>query len=113
MHEMALCQGIVDIVCAAQAQHGFARARRIRIEIGALAAVDPEALRTSFLPVAAGTPAEGATLDIDEPAGAAWCLDCQRTVALAHFGQPCPDCGGARLMVQSGDAMRVKDMEVI
>ena len=113
MHETSVCQGIIDIVWAAQKTNGFAKVRRLRIEIGALSCVDPQALRRAFVPVAAGTPAEDATLEIDEPPGQAWCINCQKTVSLPERGQPCPDCGGYRLMVQGGDEMRVKDMEVV
>lgn len=113
MHEISLCQGIVDIVRSAQAKHGFSYARRIRIEIGALSCIDPVALRFSFVPAAAGTPAEGAELLIDEPSGTAWCMDCQKAITLSERGTPCPTCGGYKLMIQSGDEMRVKDMEVV
>lgn len=113
MHETAICQGIVDIICNAQKEHGFRRASRIRVEIGALSAVDPDALRTSFLPVSAGTPAEGATLEIEEPPGKAWCMDCSMAVTLSRRADPCPNCGRYHLVVQSGDEMRVMDMEVL
>lgn len=113
MHEISLCQGIVDIVRNAQIKHGFSYARRIRIEIGALSCVDPEALRFGFIPASAGTPAEGAELLIEEPPGTAWCIDCATSVTLSKRGDPCPFCGNFKLMIQGGDEMRVKDMEVI
>lgn len=113
MHETSVCQGIIDIVAAAQKRHGFARVTRLRLEIGTLSTVDPHALRQAFAPVAAGTVAEGAILEIDEPAGQAWCMTCGKSVTLVSRGLPCPDCSGWQLMVQSGEEMRVKDMEVV
>ena len=41
--------------------------------------------------------AEGATLEVDEPEGQAWCMRCSTTVVLASLGEPCPDCQGTRL----------------
>lgn len=113
MHETALSQSIIDIVAAAQKRHGFSRIARLRLEIGTLSAVDPHALRQAFVVAAIGTAAEDAVLEIDEPAGQAWCMTCSKSVMLARRGDACPDCGGWQLMVQSGDEMRVKDMEVV
>jgi hydrogenase nickel incorporation protein HypA/HybF len=112
MHEVSLCEGIVSIVEAARARHGFARATRIRLEIGMLGHVDERALRFAFPSTAAGTAAEGAELDIETPPGTAFCTDCGVSVSIGRRGGDCPQCGGGRLLVQSGDAMRVIDMEV-
>ncbi len=112
MHEVSLCEGIVSIVESARAQHGFERATTIRLEIGPLSHVDERALRFAFPSVAAGTAAAGATIIIDVPAATAWCTDCALTVTITKRGQDCPHCGHGRLLVRSGDAMRVKDMEI-
>jgi hydrogenase nickel incorporation protein HypA/HybF len=112
MHEVSLCEGVVGIVRDAQAKYGFNRIARIRLEIGALSHVEPNALRHAFPPVALGTAAEGAELIIDEPSGKAWCADCNESVTIGRRGEPCPQCQGFRLLVQSGDEMRVKDMEI-
>ena len=47
------------------------------------------------------------------PKGTAYCLDCETSVAIAARGAPCPRCGGAKLLVQGGDEMRLKEMEVV
>jgi hydrogenase nickel incorporation protein HypA/HybF len=57
--------------------------------------------------------AEGATLDIREPPGTAYCLDCETSVTISARGTPCPRCDGAKLLVQGGDEMRLKEMEVV
>jgi len=112
MHEVSLCEGVIGIVRAAQVRYGFDRLARIRLEIGALSHVEPQSLRNAFPSVALGTAAEGAELIIDEPAGQAWCADCNASVAIDRRGEPCPQCRGFRLLVQAGDEMRVKDMEI-
>ena len=110
MHEMSIAEGVLGIVRDAAAGGGLARVTAVRLEIGALSAVEPAALRFCFDAVTRGSLAEGADLDIDQVAGAAWCFDCCETVTIASRGQPCPRCGGAKLNVTDGTEMRVKDI---
>ncbi|MFO0408332.1 MAG: hydrogenase maturation nickel metallochaperone HypA [Labrys sp. (in: a-proteobacteria)] len=112
MHEVSLCEGIVSIVEAARRQHGFERATAIRLELGPLCHVDEGALRFAFPSVARGTAAADAALLVEVPPARAWCADCAESVTITRRGEACPHCGGARLIVQSGEEMRVKDVEV-
>jgi hydrogenase nickel incorporation protein HypA/HybF len=66
MHELALATEVVSI-CAARADG--ARVTRVRLEVGRLAAVLPDALRFCFDACANGTLVEGASLDIIETPG--------------------------------------------
>ena len=93
--------------------HGFARVTVLRVELGRFSCVEREALAFAFDAVMRDSVADGARLEILELPGAAWCMDCAGEVAIADRLDPCPDCGGLRLMVQRGDEMRIKDMEVI
>ena len=112
MHEVALCQGLVDIIRDQQRQSGFRKVRRVFVEVGVLGHVDPHALVFAFDVAALGSPAEGATLEIDEIAGKAWCMDCSELVSLQRRGDPCPGCGGYGMIVEQGDELRLKELEV-
>ena len=72
MHELGIMMEVLDVV--AQKSAG-ARVRRIRLEVGRLSAVLPDALRFCFDAAAAGTVAEGANLEIIEVPGRARCRD--------------------------------------
>ena len=87
--------------------------RRIVLDIGALSAVEPEAMRFCFEAIASGTAAEGAELAIEDVAGAGWCRDCGKTVALAERFGPCPECGGFKVRMTAGDEMRIRELEVV
>jgi len=113
MHEMSLATALIDLVCHQVAAARANRVTRLVLEIGALSHVDAHALRFAVDAAALGGPAEGATLQILEPEGTAYCLDCERSVAIATRGASCPRCGGPRLLVQGGDEMRLKEMEVV
>ena len=112
MHELSLCQGILDIIEDYARSHAFSRVRSVRIEIGALSCVAPDALRFGFDVVSKGTVAAGAALEIDRPPGQAWCWDCQAPVPITDRTAGCPECGGFRLEVRAGDHMRVVELDV-
>lgn len=112
MHEMALCEGIRSAVEQAAASHGVARVSRVRLEIGRFAGVEKPALEFAWEVVMRGSPAEGAALEMIDLPGKAMCYDCAREVEIAARLDPCPDCGGGRLLPTGGDELRIKDMEV-
>lgn len=112
MHEMALCESIVQIVEENAGSQGYNRVKRVWLEIGPLAGVELEALRFGFEVVARGTLAEGADLEIIQPTATAWCMACARSVEIEQRFDPCPHCGGVQLQVTGGDQMRVKELEV-
>lgn len=112
MHETALCKGIVDAVKEQAKAHGFARATVVRLSIGALSHVEPEALAFAFEAAAMGSPAEGATLEIERPPGQAFCIHCEVQVNISQRFDPCPQCGGHDLVVTGGEEMRIKELEV-
>lgn len=111
MHEMAIAESVLGIVEAGARRAGLRAVTAVRLEIGRLAAVEPDALRFCFGAVVKGSLAEGARLDITETPGLAWCMACSRSVAVASRTDECPACGSHQLQVSGGDEMRVKELE--
>jgi hypothetical protein len=66
VHELALIEYVIDAI---RERLGEARVVRVRLEIGRLRAVVPDAVRFSFEICAEGTTLAGAVLEIDETAG--------------------------------------------
>ncbi len=111
MHEMTLAESVLQIVENAARREGLRRVRTVRLEIGQLSSIEPEAMRFCFDAVARDSVAEGALLEIVTTAGAAWCTACAAPVALAELGAPCPRCGSYRLRLTEGTGMRVMEVE--
>ncbi|MCX7170698.1 MAG: hydrogenase maturation nickel metallochaperone HypA [Proteobacteria bacterium] len=112
MHEMALAEGVLQLIeDAAQREH-FVRVKTIWLEIGQLASVEPEALAFCFDAVTRGSIAEGARLEFVAVAGSGWCMQCEAGVPMAELYAACPRCGGYQLQVAGGTEMRVKELEV-
>jgi hydrogenase nickel incorporation protein HypA/HybF len=110
MHEMSIAESVLGIVSDTARNAGLARVSTVRLEIGALAAIETRALRFCFDSVTRGSVAENAALVIDELPGTAWCFDCSEPAAIAARTDACPRCGGSRLQVTGGTDMRVKDI---
>ena len=112
MHEMSLCEGVLQILEDNARTQGFTRVRKVWLEIGGLAGVDPEAMRFSFDAVTRGTLADAAALEIVDVPARAWCMPCGKEIAVAQRYDACPNCGSHQLQVTAGDEMRVKELEV-
>ena len=112
MHEMALCRGVVQIIEEQAKAHAYTRVKTVRLEIGPLATVEPEAMWFCFDAAARGTLAENANLDIITTAASAWCFFCEETVTISERNGVCPNCGGYQVQVTGGDELRIKELEV-
>ncbi|MCL4156622.1 UNVERIFIED_CONTAM: hypothetical protein GTU68_037984, partial [Idotea baltica] len=99
MHEMSLCESILDILKDRAARDSFTRVKRVSVDIGPLSCVEPEALRFGFDVVMKGSLAEGAALEISRPPAEALCLSCFRTVPVKERFNTCPECGSEALQV--------------
>lgn len=112
MHEMSLCEGVLQVLEQNARTQGYARVKTVWLEIGALSGVEPEAMRFSFDVVVKDTLADGAALEIVETPAEAWCMQCANAVIVKQRFDACPDCGGYQLQVTAGDEMRIRELEV-
>ncbi|MGV8897897.1 MAG: hydrogenase maturation nickel metallochaperone HypA [Burkholderiaceae bacterium] len=112
MHEVSLASGILKIVEAAQQREHFARVTLLRLEAGTLCGVEVRALRFALEVMAQDTCLQHACIEIETPAGQAWCLQCKTTVTMLAQGDACEHCGNYQLKATSGSELRVLDIMV-
>jgi len=112
MHELSLAGGVLRLVEQAAAREGFVRVQRLVVEAGALSGIEVRALRFALDALAQGTCLAGSTIEIEEPAGQAWCLGCSSSVPLAARGDACPRCGSWQLQPTGGTELRVRELIV-
>jgi len=112
MHEVSLIESVVALVEDERRKQDFSRVRMIKLRVGAIGHAEPDALRFCFDAVTSGTIADGARLEIEMVAGAGWCAECRRTVALGERFAACPVCGSARVRMTAGNELAVAEMEV-
>src|SRR4029078_417252 len=108
MHEMAITQSVVDAVC----EHAAGRhVQSVKVEIGALCAVVPDAMQFCFELATEGTIADGARLDLNVQPGSARCRNRGATLEPHNF-IPLSPCGSADVEVLAGRDLRILSMEV-
>ncbi len=66
MHELAITQSVVDMVRDRTADR---RVSTVRLQVGRLSGVVPDAMQFCYELVTAGTPLAGSTLEIEQTAG--------------------------------------------
>nr|BFE74936.1 hydrogenase maturation nickel metallochaperone HypA [Actinoplanes digitatis] len=108
LHELSITQSVVDAVCERAAGRTV---HSVKVEVGALTAVVPEAMRFCFDLAVEGTVAQGARLDIVARPGVAHCGDCDTDIVLDDLILLCA-CGSADVRVTSGRELRILSMEV-
>ncbi|MCF6318346.1 MAG: hydrogenase maturation nickel metallochaperone HypA [Proteobacteria bacterium] len=112
MHEMSLCEGILQVLETEAAKQGFKKVKIVWLEIGELSSVEPQALLFSFEVVTRNSIADGAELKIIDIAGTAWCMQCSEPVTIKKRFDECPQCGSYQLQVTGGEEMKIKELEV-
>jgi hydrogenase nickel incorporation protein HypA/HybF len=107
MHEVSLMQSVLEIAEEQACRQGATRIHAIALRIGRLAGVVPESLGLAFEVVTAGTPAEGALLEVETVEVVCRCPACEEDFTPPDFIFRCPRCG--RL---SGDVRRGRELEL-
>lgn len=112
MHELSLMESVLEIVEDEAAKAGATSVRMVKLVIGELSHVEPEAMAFCFEAVTRGTIADGARLEIERVPGRGWCLACGETVEISERFGTCPKCGGHEVQMTGGDDLRVAELEV-
>ena len=112
MHEMSLCEGVLQVLESEAQKQGYSQVKAVWLEIGNLSGVEIEAMKFCFDAVTRDSLAHGAQLNIIQVPGHAWCMLCSKTVMVKQRFDECPDCGSYQLQVTSGDEMKIKELEV-
>ena len=112
MHEMSICESIISVIEQQAVAQSFSKVNMVRLEVGAMAGVELEALRFSFDVVTRGSLAEGAKLDVIELPVSGWCMPCAKAISVRERYDACPDCGSYQIQITGGEELRIKEMEV-
>ena len=84
----------------------------IRLRIGTLSGVVPEALQFAFEALVPGTLADGAQLDIENIPARFWCAACRREFLSDDFFGECPGCRRPSGELRAGRELELASMEI-
>ncbi len=93
-------------------QNGATRVHVLRLRIGALSGVVPDALQFAFEALVPGTPAEGAELVIEHVPARFWCENCRREFDSDDMLAECPECSQPSGELRAGREMELASMEI-
>lgn len=110
MHELAISEALVEQLTALSARHGWSRLLRVRVRVGMLSGVVPEALEFTFSAIADGTPAEGAELVLETETGHFTCAVCGE-LELERLRFACPHCDGPLKLLRAGRGLLLTEVE--
>lgn len=112
MHELSLCQALLDQVERIARDHGATRVDRILLKVGPLAGVEPTLLQHAYPLAAAGTIAESAELAIEPAEIRVHCSDCGAETPARPNRLLCGACGSFKTRLVSGDEMLLANLEL-
>jgi len=113
MHEMSLMQGALQLALDRARESGATRVHEIRLRIGSLSGVVPEALQFAFEALAAGGLAEGARLTIEDVPARFWCAPCQSEFQVDDvWSAECPVCHQPSGELRAGRELELASMEI-
>jgi hydrogenase nickel incorporation protein HypA/HybF len=109
VHELAITESLVAAVAD---NVGTSRVESVTVVVGRLSGVVADSLHFYFDLCAAGTPLEGAKLEILDVPAHAHCRSCHAEIELHDMIALCP-CGSADLEILDGQDLRIKQVEVV
>ncbi len=112
MHELSVCLALTRTVTGIAKRHGADRIERIRLLVGPLSGIETPLLEHAFPRAAAGTPADGARLEIRAAPVVVTCTACGAETTCAPNRLLCGDCGDFRTRVVSGEEMLLESVDL-
>jgi len=112
MHEMSIAQSLVDILQEEMTNNNARVLKSVKLHIGKLSAIVPEALSFCFEIIVSGTNMEGADLVMEMIPLKGICLDCDQEFEIEGYAFSCPHCDSPNIRTISGQDLSIIEMEV-
>ena len=112
MHELSLCEDLMDQVMAIAKTHHAEKVVCITVSIGPLSGIEPLLLESAFLISRAGTLAEGAEFVTETLPIRVLCHDCGAESEATVNNLLCGRCAGYNTNLVSGDELILTRVEL-
>lgn len=113
MHELSVCNALIEQVEDIARQHNAVRVDKIILRIGPLSGIEPPLLAHAYPVASAGTLAEDAELVIESMPVKVRCAQCGTETEVEPNRLLCGTCGDFRTNVVSGDEMLLASLELV
>jgi hydrogenase nickel incorporation protein HypA/HybF len=112
MHELSIMQSALNLALDQARKAGASRVHTIRLRIGALSGVVPEALVFAFEALTPGTLAEGSELAVERVPARFWCAGCAQEFESDDMLAECPECHSLSGELRAGREMELASLEI-
>ena len=112
MHEMSIAQSLIDVLKEEMIRHGVKNLKSVRVSIGQMSAVVPDALSFCFEVITNGTELEGVKLIMDIIPLVGYCNECEKEFEIKEYNFICSTCGSKNIETIGGQGMSILEMEV-
>ena len=113
MHELSLCQDLIDQLEGLVRTHRAQAVAWARVQIGMLAGVEPLLLESAFTIAKAGTVADNADLMTEVVPPVVGCSACGLESETSPGNLRCPACGSEETRLIRGDELILARVELI
>jgi hydrogenase nickel incorporation protein HypA/HybF len=112
MHEVGIMQNTLNLALKQAQASGATQVYELRMRIGALSGVVPDALSFAFEVLQKNTPAAEAKLEIETVPASCWCAGCQTEFPVPDLIYQCPQCHELSAELRHGLELELVSIEV-
>lgn len=112
MHEMSIAQSLIDILRDEMLKHDAKSLRSVRLNVGQMTAIVPDALSFCFQVITDGTEMEGARLIMEIIPLMGYCSECEEEFEIKDYAFLCPSCGSTKINTLGGQDLSIVEIEV-
>lgn len=112
MHEVGIMEQTLEIAIEHAKQQKATQIHRLKMRVGALSGVVPDALQFAFDVVSQGTMAEKAQFEIDYVPVECYCTNCDQRFQPEEWYYECPQCHQLSTDIRCGKELELMSLEV-
>ena len=112
MHELSVCNALIEQVTAIAREHNAVRVDKVVLRVGPLSGIEVALLEHAYPIAATGTVAENAELSIESLTVRVKCSQCGAESDVEPNRLLCSACGDFRTNLISGDEMLLASLEL-
>ena len=109
---MSIAQSLIDVLKEEMVSHQVKTIRSVRLNIGQMSAVVPDALLFCFQVITKGTDLEGVKLNMEIVPLMGSCNECGKEFEIVDYHFFCSRCGSGKINTIGGKDLSIVEMEV-
>jgi len=111
MHELSIAQSIIEVVMQDMSKHKLTKVDTIKLRIGKITQVMPDALLFGFECLSKDTSLDGTKLIIETVPVKGHCKTCGQDFVFEDWPHDCPECGQTDIRIISGRELEIVEFE--